>query len=91
MTIQSMHGALTGETIAKLKMKGLAWAFSAALVLRVVSQYAIGILWDWHIFTWFCIWSNYNQTAMAVESWGKYTNVRKLPADYEDMITIEKT
>jgi len=27
----------------------LSIAFAAALVLRVVSQYAIGILWDWHV------------------------------------------
>jgi len=49
MTIRSMHNAIGGERIAKLKMKGLSIAFSAALVLRVVSQYAIGILWDWHV------------------------------------------
>ena len=52
MTIRSMHAATTGEAIAKMKMKALSIAFSAALVLRVVSQYATGILWDWHIFTW---------------------------------------
>ena len=46
MTIRSMHAAATGEAIAKMKMKALAYAFSAAFVLRVVSQYATGILWD---------------------------------------------
>lgn len=46
-TIRSMHAAATGEAIAKMKMKALGLAFSGALLLRVVSQYAIGILWDW--------------------------------------------
>ncbi|KAF2757380.1 oligopeptide transporter [Pseudovirgaria hyperparasitica] len=70
MTIRSMHEAVTGEAIAKLKMRALSAAFSAALVLRVVSQYAIGILWDWHVFTWFFIWGNYNNSALAAENWG---------------------
>ncbi|KAF7186416.1 putative metal-nicotianamine transporter YSL13 [Pseudocercospora fuligena] len=70
MTIRAMHMAATGEAIAKMKMKALSYAFSAAFLLRVVSQYAIGILWDWHIFTWFFIWGNYNNQALAVENWG---------------------
>ncbi|KAF2109711.1 OPT oligopeptide transporter protein-domain-containing protein [Lophiotrema nucula] len=70
MTIRSMHQAITGAIIAKKKMIGLSIAFAAALVLRVVSQYAIGILWDWHIFTWFYIWGHYKNQALAVESWG---------------------
>ena len=56
MTIRSMHAAASGEAIAKLKMRALGIAFSAALILRVVSQYATGIRWDWHVFTWFFIW-----------------------------------
>ena len=70
MTIRSMHQAITGEAMAKMKMTGLSIAFVFALVLRVVSQYAVGILWDWHFFTWFYIWGNYNNSALAVESWG---------------------
>jgi len=70
MTIRSMHAAATGEAIAKLKMRALGYSFSAALLLRVVSQYATGILWDWHIFTWFFIWGKYNNQALAVENWG---------------------
>lgn len=70
MTIRAMHLAAGGEAIAKMKMRALSIAFSAALVLRVVSQYAIGILWDWHIFTWFFIWGNYNNAAINVENWG---------------------
>lgn len=70
MTIRSMHAAASGEAIAKLKMKALSYAFSGALVLRVVSQYATGILWDWHFFTWFYIWGHYNNAALAIENWG---------------------
>jgi OPT family oligopeptide transporter len=70
MTIRSMHQAVTGEAMAKMKMKALSIAFAGALVLRVVSQYAIGILWDWHVFTWFFIWGNYNNSAINVENWG---------------------
>ena len=64
------HQAVTGEVIAKMKMKGLSISFTASLLLRVVSQYATGILWDWHFFTWFYIWGNYHNAALAVESWG---------------------
>ncbi|PSK46092.1 hypothetical protein B9Z65_5060 [Elsinoe australis] len=69
MTIRSMHAAATGEAIAKLKMRALGFAFSAALILRVVSQYAIGILWDWHPFTWIFIWGKYNNRAIDAENW----------------------
>lgn len=67
-----MHQAVTGEAIAKKKMKGLSIAFVAALLLRVVSQYALGILWDWHFFTWFYIWGHFKNQALAVENWGWY-------------------
>lgn len=70
MTIRSMHQAVTGAAIAKMKMKGLSIAFAAALIVRVVSQYALGILWDWHFFTWFYIWGNYNNRAIYAENWG---------------------
>lgn len=70
MTIRSMHQAVTGEAIAKLKMRGLSIAFAFALILRVVSQYALGILWDWHFFAWFYIWGNYKNKAIIMENWG---------------------
>ncbi|QIW98680.1 hypothetical protein AMS68_004198 [Peltaster fructicola] len=69
MTIRSMHLATTGEAFAKLKMRGLGISFTIAFLLRVVSQYAVGILWDWHIFTWFFIWSGYHNGAMQIENW----------------------
>ncbi|KAK4949188.1 hypothetical protein LTR66_014060, partial [Elasticomyces elasticus] len=70
MTIRSMHAAATGEAVAKMKMVALSIAFSSAFLLRIVSQYATGILWDWHIFTWFFIWGKYHNQALAVENWG---------------------
>jgi hypothetical protein len=67
MTIRSMHQAVTGERMAKLKMKGLSIAFSGALIVRVVSQYATGILWDWHFFTWFYIWGHYKSEPLTLQ------------------------
>jgi uncharacterized oligopeptide transporter (OPT) family protein len=73
MTIRSMHLAATGEALAKAKLYALSIAFSGALIFRVVSQYALGIIWDWHIFTWIYIWSGYsNKTALDIECWGWY-------------------
>ncbi|KAF2150022.1 oligopeptide transporter [Myriangium duriaei CBS 260.36] len=69
-TIKSMHLAVGGEAVAKLKMKALGIAFSGAMLLRVVSQYATGILWDWHFFTWFYIWAGHRGHAIDVENWG---------------------
>ncbi|KAH0562517.1 hypothetical protein GP486_002792 [Trichoglossum hirsutum] len=70
MTIRSMHAAIGGAEMGKAKTKALSIAFSIAFTLRVVSQYALGILWDWHIFTWFYIWGNYKNLAIHVENWG---------------------
>lgn len=70
VTIRSMHSAIGGEADAKAKVKALGYAFAFATLLRIVSQYALGILWDWHIFTWFFIWGNYKNAAIDVENWG---------------------
>lgn len=51
-TIRSMHGLGTGAADANRKLKGLAYSFLGAFSLRVASDYAIGLLWDWHVFTW---------------------------------------
>jgi len=56
MTIRSMHAAGTGSAEAMKKLKALLGTFTAAIVHRVASYYAVGILYDWHIFTWFFIW-----------------------------------
>lgn len=50
-TIRSMHAVGTGGADAMKKIRATSIAFAVAIVQRVVSDYALGILWDWHIFT----------------------------------------
>lgn len=70
VAIRSMHAVGTGAAEAMKKIKALGIAFAVALIQRVASYYAIGILYDWHIFTWFFIWGNYNNWALNIENWG---------------------
>ncbi|KAH7928026.1 PMSR-domain-containing protein [Leucogyrophana mollusca] len=49
-TIRSLHVGRNAEANARKKTKALIYAFLGAIVLRVVSEYAPGLLWDWHIF-----------------------------------------
>lgn len=65
-----MHAVGTGATEAMKKIKALGIAFAISLIQRVTSYYAIGILYDWHVFTWFYIWGNYNNWAINIENWG---------------------
>ncbi|KAF3909969.1 hypothetical protein ABW20_dc0107357 [Dactylellina cionopaga] len=53
VSIRAMH-ATGGEAYgqAKQKIKALGISFAGAFLLRVISQYCIGILWDWNIFWW---------------------------------------
>ncbi|KAI5860479.1 oligopeptide transporter [Durotheca rogersii] len=70
LTIKSMHAGGAGAREALSKLKALSLAFAASLVQRVASYYAVGILYDWHVFTWIHIWSGYTSWAMNIESWG---------------------
>ncbi|EZF31434.1 metal-nicotianamine transporter [Trichophyton mentagrophytes] len=70
ITISGMHLAAGGSRLARRKMVALAFAFAFALVLRVMSQYAPGILWDWHIFTWLALSGILPSTMFAIQSWG---------------------
>lgn len=71
MTIRSMHTIGTGAgEAAKKKTRALAWTFLFCMVYRVGASYAPGILWDWHIFSWFYQWGNYNNHAIHIENWG---------------------
>ncbi|KAH8898490.1 OPT superfamily oligopeptide transporter [Thozetella sp. PMI_491] len=81
--IKGIHAAGTGLDDAKKKIKVLGYAFTWSFIHRVVSQYAIGILWDWHVFVWqvshlslpsqFFIWSGYtNGTALTGDGWTWY-------------------
>ncbi|KAI1306651.1 OPT oligopeptide transporter protein-domain-containing protein [Xylaria venustula] len=72
LTIRSMHAGAAGASEAISKLKALALAFSAALIQRVASYYAVGILYDWHPFTWIHIWSKGTSWALNIESWGWY-------------------
>lgn len=74
MAIQNLHQADDRtERTAVRKMHALAGAMGAAALLRMVSQYAPGVLWEWHIFTWLYVWSNYQaEILLAFESWGWY-------------------
>jgi uncharacterized oligopeptide transporter (OPT) family protein len=66
-TIQSLHVGKNAEATAKKKTKALIYSFAGAIILRVVSEYAPGLLWDWHVF--YALnrigWSS----AIGVESW----------------------
>ncbi|KGO69687.1 Protein of unknown function DUF3328 [Penicillium italicum] len=72
ITIRGMHMATDGDAAGQKMMKALGISVVVALSLRVVSQYAIGILWDWHIFTWMASAGIMVDTAMFLESWGWY-------------------
>ncbi|KAL5326356.1 hypothetical protein ACEPPN_004040 [Leptodophora sp. 'Broadleaf-Isolate-01'] len=72
ITIRTMHSTGSGAREAMSKVKALSLAFFGALVHRVGSYYAIGILYDWHIFTWIYIWSGYTNWALNIENWGWY-------------------
>ncbi|KAM0425165.1 hypothetical protein ACHAPT_009482 [Fusarium lateritium] len=73
ITIRTLHENGQGLINARRKVKALGLVFIVCLVHRTVSQYAPGILWDWHVFTWIFIWSNYsNATALAGQSWQWY-------------------
>ncbi|KAL2060678.1 hypothetical protein VTL71DRAFT_9319 [Oculimacula yallundae] len=68
-TIRALHaGGAAGEAAAARKAKVLAIAFGSAVVLRVVSLYAPGILWDHHIFWWLYTWGW--DSIIHAESWG---------------------
>ncbi|KAG0636378.1 OPT oligopeptide transporter protein-domain-containing protein [Tuber brumale] len=71
MAIRSMH-SLTGAAgkASKKRTKALSITFLLAVSFRVGSSYVPGVLWDWHIFTWFFVWSGYTNQALAIENWG---------------------
>ncbi|KAI8625637.1 OPT superfamily oligopeptide transporter [Xylariaceae sp. FL1651] len=72
LTIRSMHAGAAGAREAISKLKALCLAFSLALIQRVASFYAVGLLYDWHPFTWIHIWSKGTSWALNIESWGWY-------------------
>ncbi|KAL7273709.1 hypothetical protein RUND412_003416 [Rhizina undulata] len=71
MTIRSMHqiGGNAGEA-ARTKTRTLVIAFLISIVWRVGTGYVPGILWDWHFFSWFFVWSNFTNWAINIDNWG---------------------
>jgi OPT oligopeptide transporter protein len=68
LTIRSMHDAVRGGAAGMKKMKALLTAFGGAFVLRVVSQYAPGIVWEWHPFTWIFAAGHYSSKSSSLFS-----------------------
>lgn len=67
--IRALHkGGKDAEDDARRKALVLAAAFAFAAALRVISQYAPGLLWDWHVFYW--LYSLGFSSMAAIESWG---------------------
>jgi len=52
LAIRSMHAVGSGAADAMKKIKALGYSFVGAFVHIVVSQYADGILHNWHFFAW---------------------------------------
>ena len=66
-TIRSLHTGKNAEANARKKTNALIIAFLVAITWRCVSEYAPGILWDWH---WG--WTLYSigwKQAVKVENW----------------------
>ncbi|KAI9686320.1 MAG: hypothetical protein M1820_010644 [Bogoriella megaspora] len=70
ISIRGMHMAAEGSSSARNKTKALGLAFGFAAILRVLSQYFMGLLWDWHIFTWLFSTGLFRGIDVYLESWG---------------------
>ncbi|KAK6525304.1 hypothetical protein TWF694_005449 [Orbilia ellipsospora] len=74
VSIRSMHASGDGYGQAKKKIKALGISFAGAFSLRVISQYCVGVMWDWHVFWW--VYSIAKSSgvpapgAIEAESWG---------------------
>lgn len=84
--VRSMHAVSGGAADAVRKVKALGFTFLGAFTHIVVSQYADGILHNWHIFTWFYIWSGYKNGALNIENWGWY--IQLTPAFFGSGILV---
>ncbi|OCH94855.1 OPT oligopeptide transporter [Obba rivulosa] len=67
-TIRSLHVGRNAEANARKKTWALILSFLIAIAWRVVSEYAPGIMWDWHWGYWFykAGW----KWIIAAENWG---------------------
>ena len=48
-TIRALHNGRTGAVAARKKSLGLLYSFIAVFIFKVMTGYAPGILYDWHI------------------------------------------
>ncbi|KAI2602231.1 oligopeptide transporter [Hypoxylon sp. NC1633] len=69
-TIRSLHSVSKSDRSTQRSFSSLFYAFGAATLLVVVSQYALGIFMDWHVFTWFKNLGLVEDFAVSAESWG---------------------
>lgn len=68
-TIRALHaGGAESEASGRRKAICLGCAFGGAVFLRVISEYAPGILWDHHIFWWLYTWGW--KGIISAENWG---------------------
>ncbi|EJD47592.1 OPT superfamily oligopeptide transporter [Auricularia subglabra TFB-10046 SS5] len=67
-TIRALHVGRNAAAQARAKTRALAGAFGCALLFRVASEYAPGVLWDWHVGWWLCRagWTG----VIGAENWG---------------------
>lgn len=86
MAIRSMHAMGSGAADAMKKIKALGYSFLGAFAHIIVSQYADGILHNWHIFTWFYIWSGHSNWAQNIDNWGWY--IQLTPAFFGSGILV---
>lgn len=75
-----MHAVGSGAADAVRKIKVLGYCFVGAMCQTVAGAYCVGIIREWHIFTWFYIWSGYSNWAQNIDNWGWY--VLLTPAFY---------
>ena len=86
LAIRSMHAVGSGAADATKKIKGLGYSFLGAFLHIVVSQYADGILHNWHPFLWFWLWSGRTNWALNIENWGWY--IQLTPAFFGSGILV---
>ncbi|KAJ6442503.1 LOW QUALITY PROTEIN: oligopeptide transporter [Purpureocillium lavendulum] len=82
LAIRSMHAVGGGAADAMKKIKALGYSFVGAFTHIVVSQYADGILHNWHVFVWIhsCNW------ALNIDNWGWY--IQLTPAFFGSGILV---
>lgn len=68
LAIRSMHAVGSGAGDAVRKIKALGYSFIGAFAHIVVSQYADGILHNWHMFAW----GRGTSWAINIDNWGWY-------------------